>query len=68
MGKKRVVAAVVLAGGLLVSPVQPASESIGIGAEPATARECKLEITICQEFNVVFYKWETCWTYRALCD
>lgn len=65
---KRAVTAVALAAGLLVSPVHPATETLGIGAEAAVAQECRLEIQICQEFDLVFWKWETCWTYRALCD
>lgn len=68
MGKKRITAAVVLAGGLLVSPVRPASESIGLGPEAALARECRLEITLCQTIDLKVIKWESCWTYRALCD
>ena len=68
MGIKRAVTAVVLAAGLLMAPAGPAAETLGIGAETAVAQQCRLEIRICQEFNFGFYKWETCWTYRAFCD
>jgi hypothetical protein len=64
---KRAVTAACLAAGLLVSPVRPAGETLGIGADSAFAAECRLEITICQEFNVGFYRWETCWTARFFC-
>ena len=66
---KRFLTAICLASGLLVSPIGAGHNGLGIGADPVLAEEpCKLEIEICQEFNVGFYKWETCWTFRFFCD
>lgn len=65
---KRIATAACLAASLLVSPVRPAQKGLGIGAEPVQARECRLEITICQEINLGFYREETCWTMKFFCD
>jgi hypothetical protein len=59
---------IVIAAGLLLSPAPSLLGRAGLGAAPAFAQECKIEIKICQEFNLHFYRWETCFTYRALCD
>ncbi len=65
--KKRTLAAITLAAGLLVSPL-PLLEGAGLGTETAFARECRVEVTVCQEVNLVFWKYETCYTFRAFCD
>ena len=61
-------AAIVIAAGLFLSPLPQLLRSAGLGATPAFARECRIEITVCQEINLVFYRYETCYTFRALCD
>ena len=71
MGVKRVLTAVCLATGLLVSPVGTGHDERGIlevGARPLAAKECKLEVELCQEFDFVFYKTRACWKFKAFCD
>lgn len=61
-------AAIVIAAGLFLSPLPQLLGRAGLGATPAFAKECRFEVTICQEINLVFWKYETCYTFRALCD
>jgi hypothetical protein len=65
---KRFLTAICLAAGLLVAPVRPAEEGLGIGAAPALAKDCKLTIEVCEEINLVFWKHSACWTIGFFCD
>jgi hypothetical protein len=72
---KRVLTAVCLAAGLLVSPVGMGHDGLGlidaveVGAQSALAvEECKLEVELCQEFDFVFYKTKACWKVKLFCD
>lgn len=66
MRTKRTVLAIVVAAGMFLAPLpQPLA---GFGPGSAFAKECKLEVEICQEVNLVFWKYSTCWRYKAFCD
>ena len=74
VGMKRVLTAVSLAAGLLVLPVGMGHDGLGVldaldvGAQSLAAKECKLEIELCQEFDFVFYKTKACWKVKLFCD
>jgi hypothetical protein len=66
---KRVITAVCLAAGLLISPVGTGLDTLGVGAGSAfAAKPCKLEIELCQEIDLIFYKTRACWKVHLLCD
>lgn len=65
---KKTLTAVCLAAGLLVAPLQPSREIANVGTRPALAAECRLEIEVCQEIDLIFYKTRACWTIRFGCD
>jgi hypothetical protein len=64
---KRAVAVFCLALGLLVSPVASSSGPFRTGSTPALAKECALEIELCQEIDLVVYKTRACWKVRLFC-
>jgi hypothetical protein len=71
VGVKRVLTAVCLATGLLVSPVGTRHDGLGlldVGAGSLAAKECRLEVELCQEIDLVFYKTRACWKVKLFCD
>jgi hypothetical protein len=44
-------------------------DTLGVGAGSAfAAKQCKLEIELCQEIDLIFYKTRACWKVHLLCD
>ena len=69
MRVKRWALSAMLSAALLVTPVMEALPGADLGPLDArAAEECKLKLEICQEFNVGFYSWKTCWEVRFFCD
>lgn len=63
---KRMVVAIAVAAGMFLAPLPTALHS-GAGTVFAMEKECKLEIEICQEINLVFWKYHTCYRYKTRC-